>query len=213
MTDANADNVSSSSSEYIHSYKLVILGEVAVGKSSIVQRFVNGKFSHLHQPTLGALFLTKQVQSGDRIIKFEIWDTAGQERFHSLAPLYYKNARAAIVVFDVSNSATFDRAQKWVNELLEKANPGIVIALCGNKIDLEERQVNKEDAESYANEIGSFYCEVSAKTNTNIDQMFNQIITKLPKIEINNEDNIKLEEDSNKNESSGGWCTSYCYKS
>ena len=211
MSDSNDDI--SSASEYIQSYKLVLLGECAVGKSSIVQRFVNGKFSNLHQPTLGAMFLTKQVKNGDNIIKFEIWDTAGQERFHSLAPLYYKNARAAVVVFDVSNSATFERAQKWVNELLEKANPGIVIALCGNKIDLEERQVNKEDAEKYANEIGSFYCEVSAKMNTNIDYMFNQIVTKLPKIEISNEDNIKLDDDNNNNENQGSGCTSFCYKS
>jgi small GTP-binding protein len=198
--------------DIIQAYKLVVLGEAAVGKSSICQRFINGKFTTLHQPTIGGLFLTKQVQYGERTIKFEIWDTAGQERFYSLTPLYYKNAKAAIVVFDISRSSSFERAQKWVKELIERADPGIVICLCGNKIDLEEsRQIKKDDAEKYASSIGSFYCEVSAKLNLNVDEMFNIIVTKLPVIEIK-DNNIKLDEDyDNNNESKG--CTSYCYKS
>jgi small GTP-binding protein len=100
-------------SENIISHKLVILGDVAVGKSSIAQRFVNGKFIALHEPTIGALFLTKKIQINGYTIKFEIWDTAGQERYHALTPMYYRNANAAVVVFDVSNITSFERAQKW----------------------------------------------------------------------------------------------------
>lgn len=155
------------------------------------------------------MFLTKQIQYGDNVLKFDIWDTAGQERFHALTHLYYQNAKAAIVVFDVTNEASFERAKKWVNELLEKANPGIVIALCGNKIDLEDRKIKKEDAEEYANSIGSFYCEVSAKQNLNIDEMFNQIIEKLPKNIIEDDNKIRLfdNEESNTNK---GKCMGYC---
>ncbi len=90
------------------------------------------------------MFLTKKIPIKGQTIKFEIWDTAGQERYRALTPMYYRNANAAVVVFDVSNSTSFELAQKWMSELLEKANPGIVIALCGNKVDLDERQVSVE---------------------------------------------------------------------
>lgn len=99
--------------EHIVTHKLVILGDVGVGKSSIVQRFVNGNFIALHEPTIGALFLTKRLRVADYTVKFEIWDTAGQERYHALTPMYYKNANAAIIVFDVSNASSFERGQKW----------------------------------------------------------------------------------------------------
>ena len=190
------------------SYKLVILGEVAVGKSSIAQRFVNGKFTNLHNPTVGALFLTKKIQVNDKYIKYDIWDTAGQERYHSLTPMYYKNARAAVVVFDVTSSSSFERAQKWMTELFEKATPGIVIALCGNKIDLENRQVSKEEAEEYANKVGCLYMEVSAKTNENIDELFNQIGSRLPMIE--EEKPIVLVDDNNENKENEKRCYGYC---
>jgi len=191
----------------IHSFKLVILGEEAVGKSSIAQRFVNGKFTNLHQATIGALFLTKKIRHEDRIVKFEIWDTAGQERFHSLTPLYYKNANAAIVVFDVANLGSFERAKTWVNDLIEKANPGIIIALCGNKIDLEDsRVVKKEDAEKYAEEIGSLYTEVSAKLDKNVNELFEKIVEKMPK-EKQETNRIKIEdEDLNKKNYTGYCC-------
>ena len=191
----------------IHSFKLVILGEEAVGKSSIAQRFVNGKFTNLHQATIGALFLTKKIRHEDRIVKFEIWDTAGQERFHSLTPLYYKNANAAIVVFDVANLGSFERAKTWVNDLIEKANPGIIIAICGNKIDLEDsRVVKKEDAEKYAEEIGSLYTEVSAKLDKNVNELFEKIVEKMPK-EKQETNRIKIEdEDLNKKNYTGYCC-------
>ena len=190
------------------SYKLVILGEVAVGKSSIAQRFVNEKFTNLHNPTVGALFLTKKIKVNDKYIKYDIWDTAGQERYHSLTPMYYKNARAAVVVFDVTSSSSFERAQKWMTELFEKATPGIVIALCGNKIDLENRQVSKEEAEEYANKVGCLYMEVSAKTNENIDELFNQIGSRLPMIE--EEKPIVLIDDNNENKENEKRCYGYC---
>ncbi|CAO1632641.1 unnamed protein product [Parajaminaea phylloscopi] len=116
--------------------KLVLLGEAAVGKSSVVLRFVNGEFQENKQPTIGAAFLTQKCRLEDKIIKFEIWDTAGQERFHSLAPMYYRNAQASAVIYDVTKASSFDKAKSWVKELQRQANPNIVIALVGNKIDL-----------------------------------------------------------------------------
>merc|ERR1712226_1019035 len=107
-------------------YKLVLLGETSVGKSSLVIRFVKGQF---HEYTIGAAFLTQTVVVGDYTVKFEIWDTAGQERYHSLAPMYYRGAAAAIVVYDITSTPSFNRAKTWVKELQRQGNPALVMAL------------------------------------------------------------------------------------
>ena len=129
----------------IFQFKLVLLGESAVGKSSLVLRFVKGQFLDYQESTIGAAFLTQTVCLNETTVKFEIWDTAGQERYHSLAPMYYRGAQAAIVVYDITNADSFVRAQNWVKELQRQGNPNIVIALAGNKIDLvSKRAVNPE---------------------------------------------------------------------
>ncbi|KAK5135460.1 hypothetical protein LTR08_005248 [Meristemomyces frigidus] len=120
------------------SVKLVLLGEAAVGKSSLVLRFVNNDFHPNKEPTIGAAFLTQKCQLPARTIKFEIWDTAGQERFASLAPMYYRNAQSALVVYDITKASSLVKAKHWVAELQRQASPGIVIALVGNKLDLCE---------------------------------------------------------------------------
>ncbi|KIV89004.1 hypothetical protein B0A52_09811 [Exophiala mesophila] len=129
-----ADN--SSAPKPSSSVKLVLLGEAAVGKSSLVLRFVNNDFQENKEPTIGAAFLTQKISLPNRIIKFEIWDTAGQERFASLAPMYYRNAQAALVVYDLTKPTSLTKAKHWVAELQRQASPGIVIALVGNKLDL-----------------------------------------------------------------------------
>ncbi|KAJ2780876.1 Vacuolar protein sorting-associated protein 21 [Coemansia javaensis] len=116
--------------------KMVLLGESAVGKSSLVLRFVNDEFQDNKEPTIGAAFLTQKVRLDDAMLKLEIWDTAGQERFHSLAPMYYRNAQAAVVVYDITRASSLDKAKAWVKELQRQANTNIVIALVGNKLDL-----------------------------------------------------------------------------
>ncbi|KAK4700032.1 Ras-related protein Rab-5C, partial [Phenoliferia sp. Uapishka_3] len=116
--------------------KLVLLGESAVGKSSVVLRFCQNDFQANKEPTIGAAFLTQRCRLEENVIKFEIWDTAGQERFRSLSPMYYRNAQAAVVVYDVTKAASLDQAKTWVKELQRQANPNIVIALAGNKVDL-----------------------------------------------------------------------------
>ena len=122
------------------SVKLVLLGEAAVGKSSLVLRFVSDDFQENKEPTIGAAFLTQKCTLANRVVKFEIWDTAGQERFASLAPMYYRNAQSALVVYDVTKPASFIRARHWVNELKSQGSPNIIIALVGNKLDLTGEQ-------------------------------------------------------------------------
>merc|ERR1711937_421070 len=166
----------------IFQFKLVLLGDSAVGKSSLVLRFVRGQFFEYQESTIGAAFLTQTVALNDTTVKFEIWDTAGQERYHSLAPMYYRGAAAAIVVYDITNRDTFQRAKQWVKELQRQGNPNIVIALAGNKSDLNsKRKVEPEEAESYASDNGIFFMETSAKTATNVNELFVAIARKLPK--------------------------------
>lgn len=161
------------------SAKLVLLGEAAVGKSSLVVRFVSDDFQQNREPTIGAAFLTQRCQIGSQQVKFEIWDTAGQERFANLAPLYYRHAQAALVVYDVTKPASFVKARHWVRELKEQAPKGIVIALCGNKYDLvleeadaDSRQVTVADGEALAAEEGALFFETSAKTGYNVNEVF-----------------------------------------
>lgn len=129
-------DASGSSADKSVQVKLVLLGEAAVGKSSVVLRFVSNEFQAHKEPTIGAAFLTQKCRLEDRVLRYEIWDTAGQERFHSLAPMYYRNAQAAVVVYDVTKASSLEKAKTWVKELQRQANPNIVIALAGNKVDL-----------------------------------------------------------------------------
>jgi len=171
----------------IFQFKLVLLGESAVGKSSLVLRFVKGQFLDYQESTIGAAFLTQTVCLNDTTVKFEIWDTAGQERYHSLAPMYYRGAQAAIVVYDITSYDSFDRAKKWVKELQRQGNPNIVIALAGNKVDLaQKRKVEIEEAQSYSDENGILFMETSAKTAANVNELFVAIAKKLPKTQAPN---------------------------
>merc|ERR1711894_144166 len=158
-----ASNNAGAGARRLAQFKLVLLGESAVGKSSLVLRFVKGQFHEFQESTIGAAFLTQTVVLDDTTVKFEIWDIAGQERYHSLAPMYYRGAQAAIVVYDITNADTFTRAKTWVRELQKQARPDIVIALAGNKSDLGSRRtVEYEEANAYAEENGLLFMETSA---------------------------------------------------
>ncbi|XP_022890077.1 ras-related protein RABF1 isoform X2 [Olea europaea var. sylvestris] len=157
--------------------KLVVLGSSGVGKSCIVLRFVRGQFDPTSKVTVGASFLSQTIALQDSTtVKFEIWDTAGQERYAALAPLYYRGAAVAIVVYDITNPESFAKAQYWIKELRKHGSPEIVMALVGNKADLhEKREVPVQDGIDCAEKNGMFFIETSAKTADNINQLFEEI--------------------------------------
>ncbi|XP_073017699.1 ras-related protein RHN1-like isoform X1 [Primulina eburnea] len=163
--------------------KLVLLGDMGTGKTSVALRFVKGQFSEHQEATIGAAFFTQILSLPEATVKFDIWDTAGQERYHSLAPMYYRGAGAAIVVYDVTNMDTFVRAKKWVEELKRKASPNLVMALVANKCDLESRrEVKNEEGEKFSDENGMFFMEISAKTAFNINELFFETANRLTKV-------------------------------
>ncbi|KAJ9529920.1 hypothetical protein QJQ45_022332 [Haematococcus lacustris] len=162
--------------------KLVLLGEMGSGKSSLVLRYVKGQFFDYQASTVGAAFLTKTIPELN--VKFEIWDTAGQERYHSLAPMYYRGAMAAVIVYDITSTESLTRAKSWVKELQRQGNPNLIMALAGNKADLEEqRAVSSEEAAAYAAENNLFFLETSAKTAANVSELFMDIARKLPRVQ------------------------------
>lgn len=131
---------------------------------------------------LVAAFLTQTVALDDATVKFEIWDTAGQERYRSLAPMYYRGAAAAIVVYDITDPDSFAGAKSWVKELQRRGDPNVIIALAGNKADLEaRRKIPLEEAEAYAEQNGILHLVTSAKEGTNVKNLFVEIANKLPK--------------------------------
>lgn len=161
--------------------KVVLLGDSGVGKSSLVLRFVTNNFKPYSESTIGASFMSKMITVNSKPIKFQIWDTAGQEKYHSLAPMYYRGAAAAIVVYDITRASSFQTLRNWVEELRTKGPKDMAIALAGNKADLaDQREVDSDKARLLAEEIGALFLETSAKDDKNVQDIFVQLSYRLP---------------------------------
>ncbi|XP_021741545.1 ras-related protein Rab5-like isoform X4 [Chenopodium quinoa] len=153
---------------------------MGTGKTSLVLRFVKGQFFDCQESTIGAAFFTEVLSLDEATVKLDIWDTAGQERYQSLAPMYYRGAAAAVVVYDITSMESFEKAKRWIEELQRQASPRTFTALVGNKADLDEkREVDNEVAEEYAKENGLHFFETSAKTAQNVNELFYKIAATL----------------------------------
>ncbi|KAJ3426707.1 ras and ef-hand domain-containing protein [Anaeramoeba flamelloides] len=152
--------------------KIVLLGDAAVGKTSLLQRFVSDKFSPNSMSTIGATFVSYEIDLNDYFLELQIWDTAGQEKYHSLTPMYYRGAKGAIIVYDITNYESFERARNWVQEIKSTGNTTTTILLVGNKIDLGSRVVKQEEAEKFASNEKIYFIETSAKTSNGVQEAF-----------------------------------------
>lgn len=157
--------------------KVVLIGDAAVGKTSLLNRYFTGSHSNTIQPTLGAAFTTKDAVANGEKVRLQIWDTSGEERYRSMAPLYYRGADAVIIVYDVTNKASFDDVKLWMTQIRQHIPEGnAMIFLVGNKIDLEAeglKQVTTEEVEAFASSINANFTEASAITGENVETIFN----------------------------------------
>merc|ERR1719263_2392673 len=162
-------------------YKLVFLGDQGVGKTCIINRFVYDSFDRNYQATIGIDFLSKTMYLEDRTVRLQLWDTAGQERFRSLIPSYIRDSSVAVVVYDITNRASFLNTTKWIEDVRSERGNDVVIVLVGNKTDLQDRrQVSTEEGEEKAKESGVMFIETSAKAGHSIKALFRQLAAALP---------------------------------
>lgn len=161
------------------SIKIVLLGDSGVGKTSIVTKYVTGSLPDVAVPTVGAAFVTKDMEIDGRNFQLLIWDTAGQELYRGLSPMYYRSAAIAVIVYDVTNVNSFKSVEYWVNELRDNADQNIVIIVCGNKTDLEPRQVEQDVAQTQANAFKTLYTETSAATGSGVERVFQMVLNEL----------------------------------
>ncbi|KAH7442137.1 hypothetical protein KP509_03G072800 [Ceratopteris richardii] len=160
--------------------KVIVLGDSGVGKTSLMTQYVNKKFNSNYKATIGADFLTKEVQVDDRLVTMQIWDTAGQERFQSLGVAFYRGADSCVLVYDINNVKSFDNLEHWRNEFVTQAEPSdhdnFPFVVIGNKIDINggsTRVVAEKKAIGWCTSKGNIpYFETSAKEDLNVEEAF-----------------------------------------
>ncbi|KAA0040756.1 hypothetical protein IC582_024730 [Cucumis melo] len=171
----------SNQTEFDYLFKLLMIGDSGVGKSSLLLSFTSDNFEDL-SPTIGVDFKVKYVTAGGKKLKLAIWDTAGQERFRTLTSSYYRGAQGIIMVYDVTRRDTFTNlSEVWAKEIdLYSTNPDCIKMLVGNKVDKESyRTVTKKEGIDMAREYGCLFIECSAKTRVNVQQCFEELVLKI----------------------------------
>lgn len=162
-------------------YKIVFLGDLSVGKTSIINQFIYGTFDHSHQPTIGIDFLSKTMYLDDRTIRLQLWDTAGQERFRSLIPNYIRDCSVAVLVYDITQRQSYLNIDRWVEDIRNERGSDVIVMLVGNKVDIsDKRAVTTEEGKGKAADLNLHFIEASAKTGESIKNLFRNIAQELP---------------------------------
>ena len=157
-------------------FKVVLVGDAEVGKTSLTTRFAYGTFTDGYISTLGVDFIVKSLPLNNYIVKLQAWDTAGQERYAGVRPIYYRGARGALLVFDITVRQSFVNVDKWLEQIHKFSGPDVPILLVGNKIDLlESRVVTSDELRVYASQKGMQYFETSAKTDYGVNEVFHKL--------------------------------------
>ena len=174
------------------SIKVVLLGESAVGKTSIITRFVENKFKQDTMSSLSANFVSKKIEIGNnKSIKFDIWDTAGQEKYRALAKIFYQDSKIVILVYDITNKNSFNELKNyWYEKVKENSSSDVIFAIAGNKCDLyEKEEVEKTEGEKFAKEIGAIFHETSALNSNGINELFTDIAMKFSSPNVSSDNN------------------------
>ena len=201
----------------IPKYKLIFLGDQSVGKSCILNRFMNDTFTEEYQATIGLDFQSKNVQIDNQDIHLLLYDTAGQEKFRALIPMYTRDANIILLVYDVTSKDSFLHLSDWLRDLTNVKKEEVIFAVVGNKTDLDDRrEVNSNEGENYAKEHDFIFAEVSAKTGDGFSELFyknlfEKIRTKFrhggqqPNSEVK-DFKFNIEQEAKKNENKKGCC-------
>ena len=168
-----------SKSDFIN---IITLGESSVGKSSIINRYVENNFDYNFVSTLGVDFRKKIININGEDIRLKIWDTAGQEKFRSIQKQYYRNSDGILLVFDVTKFDTFNVLEEWINSIKNQTSNDIIVVLVGNKIDLNNKVISDDDIKNFANDNKFKYFLTSAATGKNINEVFDYIVKEIYKI-------------------------------
>ena len=202
--------------DYDKTCQFLLLGDMEVGKTCLINRYTNGVFREEYISTVGFDYYTKQEEINNKTVQVKIWDTVGQERFRALTPSFLRNAEGVVIVFDVTSQDSFDNVKGWINSIKSNIGENVIpIIIVGNKIDMENmREISKEDGNKTASENGFKYFETSAKTGKGVDEAFKEIVNQILDIQDKNDDekvderpSVKIKKDNNKdNQKKKGCC-------
>ena len=197
-------------SEPSNIFKILTIGESGVGKTCILRRFVEDKFLKNHLATIGIDFKTKTLNINNQEIKLKIWDTAGQERFRNITTQYYKGADGIVLVYDVTDDASYEKIRDWMDQILSNTQRDeIGLVLLGNKCDMEPRIITEEQGNQLADELKISYFETSALTGQGIKEAFEQLtrdIMKRKGVGNDNSDNVELKKNVKKKQKGSDCC-------
>jgi len=178
--DIKIEEVNSNQVKENYKLKLVVVGDSGVGKTNLIKRFVSDEFIPNSKATVGVEFVSRSYKINEEVFKIEIWDTAGQERYKSITSAYYRGAKGALLVYDVTEKKSFQNIDKWMGEIKEKSSKDINIMIIGNKIDLNDtKAVTTEEAMTKAKTLGVALMEASALNSTNVKEAFYDLLREM----------------------------------
>ena len=183
--------------EYDFIFKVLLLGNSDVGKSSLLLRFVDSVWNDAFVPTIGVDFKVKTLEINNKKVKMQIWDTAGEERFRTVVSTYFRGAHGILLLYDVTNRDSFKNLENWLIEIEKNSSEKVLKILLGNKCDLnDDREIQPDEGRAFADRNGMEFMETSAKMNTNVNEAF-ETLGKLM-IEFNSKNNNKTQQGENK---------------
>ena len=196
--------------DYALRFKVTFVGDAGIGKTTIISRIIDNPFNDAYEPTIGVDFMSKDIRFRDTNIKLQMWDSSGQEKFKDVIPSYVRNSSIVFLIYDISVKSSFDNIPNWISFIKSIENNGNpTLVLCGNKIDLDKREVKKEDGEALAQKEEIAFFEVSAKTGKGIKDMFYSSVADLSifkECNLDKKNLVKklLQENENKKEKENG---------